>query len=114
MYAIDSCAPVLYSCGLILPPDRVSELTIMIHPINVRTPPDFGILITESLLPYVRCISTLSFSWPTTRIVFTVNRDEKLEVSASKRPTGECIDTRFDEGVSVVIDRPRTWARSKR
>ena len=36
-----------------------------------RTPPDFGILTTVMRSPYARCISTLSFSCPTTRIVFT-------------------------------------------
>lgn len=36
-----------------------------------RTPPDFGILTTVMRSPYARCISTLSFSCPTTRMVFT-------------------------------------------
>lgn len=35
------------------------------------TPPDFGILTTVMWSPYVLCISTLSFSWPTTKITFT-------------------------------------------
>lgn len=38
---------------------------------GVRTPPDFGILTTVIRLPYVRCVSTFSFSWPTTRITLT-------------------------------------------
>lgn len=37
----------------------------------VRTPPDFAIFRTAIRLPYVLCISTLSFSWPTTRITLT-------------------------------------------
>ena len=42
----------------------------------LRTPPDFGIFTTVIRWPYVRCISTFSFSWPTTRITLTVGLGE--------------------------------------
>lgn len=38
---------------------------------TIHTPPDLGILTTVSPLLYILCISTLSFSWPTTRIILT-------------------------------------------
>lgn len=37
-----------------------------------QTPPDLGIFTTAIRFPYVRCISTFSFSCPTTRIVLTI------------------------------------------
>jgi hypothetical protein len=43
---------------------------------HVRTPPDFGILTTVIRLPYARCVSTFSFSWPTTSITFTAYTNE--------------------------------------
>ena len=43
---------------------------------RIHTPPDLGIFTTVIRLPYVRCISTFSFSWPTTRITLTADPDE--------------------------------------
>ena len=48
------------------------------HGLGVRTLPDFRILMTVIRLLYIRCISTFSFSWPTTSIMFTVYSSEYL------------------------------------
>lgn len=54
---------------------------------GARTPPDFGILMTVIRFPYVRCISTFSFSWPTTRITFTADSSECSSQRAVRRST---------------------------
>jgi hypothetical protein len=46
-------------------------------PKKEHTPPDFGIFTTVIRLPYVRCISTFSFSCPTTRITLTEDSGER-------------------------------------
>jgi hypothetical protein len=50
---------------------------------TILTPPDFGILTTVTYDPNARCISTLSFSWPATRMMFTVQGSTSVRCVAT-------------------------------
>lgn len=82
------------------------------------TPPDLGILTTVKRFPYVRCISTFSFSCPTTRIVLTVKTRCQLREHRGgwKRSvyTSESIDAGFDEHMPMICGHRARRRRKRR
>lgn len=121
MCVVGSCAPVRGSLDPAPRPAMSGGDYAAIKTLGnwVHTPPDLGILTTVSCAPYARCISTLSFSCPTTRMTLTVLQKTCIEhIRATDEYSGcgrtfEGIYTGLDELLSVLAGA-RAGSKSRR